>query len=407
MRRLPIQLLLLLAIGATAQQALGQVPDLNLPPRVLPPPVFGKEVAAAEVPFRPESGRSRFTPTPLPADVLQRFGHAGVANELGDATTPGESGVSRVSADAPLPFANPNDVLSPPPREAIPLPPSNGEIRSADVRALRSVAVSSYSEPIAGRRQGGVSSDLFDTLAGGQAAAEQPARPLETPTAADKNAQSPSRSASTRPAKQPAYLPVWPQQKKASIWDRKLPAHPAAQGLPALDGGRPPAAEQPNPFVDDPAAEEVNAPVPPIGSLSVAVAPPMGRMPDDRAARYFDHEEVYLEGRAIPLEPVGVSYHWVAPGSTHNPLYFEDVNLERYGYSHGILQPAISAAHFFGTLPALPYLMAANHPHECNYTLGHYRPGSCVPLRHHRWPLSLRGAIAEGGIATGLVFLIP
>jgi hypothetical protein len=92
----------------------------------------------------------------------------------------------------------------------------------------------------------------------------------------------------------------------------------------------------------------------------------------------------------------------------HRPLYFEEINLERYGYGcHDCLQPFASAAHFFATVPALPYCIGANCPGECQYTLGHYRPGSCPPWRCHRPPVSALGALAEGGVWTGMVFLIP
>jgi hypothetical protein len=168
-------------------------------------------------------------------------------------------------------------------------------------------------------------------------------------------------------------------------------------------------AEQQNvdPFVDDEDLTQDDTLIKPITSLTLDVRPPGGRMPADPAAEAFKGQTQFIQGREIPSQPVGTPYHWVAPGTVHQPLYFEEVNLERYGYSHGILQPAVSAAHFFGTLPALPYLVGAEHPHECIYTLGQYRPGDCVPLRCHYWPLSLSGATLEGGLATGLVFLIP
>ncbi len=38
---------------------------------------------------------------------------------------------------------------------------------------------------------------------------------------------------------------------------------------------------------------------------------------------------------------------WAAPNFYHRPLYFEEANLERYGFSYGRLQPFASAAHFF------------------------------------------------------------
>lgn len=77
-------------------------------------------------------------------------------------------------------------------------------------------------------------------------------------------------------------------------------------------------------------------------------------------------------------------YCWEAPALCYGPLYYEETNLERYGYSQTYLrtvQPLVSGAHFFGTSFMLPYLLAAEPPCECVYTLGEYRPGSCVPFR--------------------------
>ena len=102
------------------------------------------------------------------------------------------------------------------------------------------------------------------------------------------------------------------------------------------------------------------------------------------------------------------TFTWKASGLCHKPLYFEDVQLERYGHSHGpYLQPIISGAHFFLSIPALPYYMGVYPPGECIYTLGYYRPGSCAPYMVEPFPLSFRGALAAGGIWTGAAFVIP
>jgi hypothetical protein len=77
-------------------------------------------------------------------------------------------------------------------------------------------------------------------------------------------------------------------------------------------------------------------------------------------------------------------YYWEAPALCYGPLYFEETNLERFGYSQTYLrtvQPLVSSAHFFGTTITLPYLLLAEPPGECVYTLGEYRPGSCVPFQ--------------------------
>jgi len=102
------------------------------------------------------------------------------------------------------------------------------------------------------------------------------------------------------------------------------------------------------------------------------------------------------------------TFLWKSTGLCHKPLYFEEVQLERYGHTVGpLLQPIVSGAHFFLTVPVLPYQMGLTPPGECMYTLGYYRPGSCAPYTLDPIPLSARAALAEGGVMTGLVFLIP
>ena len=109
-----------------------------------------------------------------------------------------------------------------------------------------------------------------------------------------------------------------------------------------------------------------------------------------------------------PRNWVPSTFMWKASGLCHKPLYFEDVHLERYGHSHGpLLQPIISGARFFLTIPALPYLMGLEPPDECLYTLGYYRPGDCAPYMLDPIPLSVRGALFQAGAVTGMVAIIP
>lgn len=101
-------------------------------------------------------------------------------------------------------------------------------------------------------------------------------------------------------------------------------------------------------------------------------------------------------------------FQWSATQFCHQPLYFEEVNLERYGYQcNPVLQPLVSGAHFFLTVPALPYKMTVNPPRECVYTLGYYRPGDRVPWQRNYLPWDTRAAAVQAGVAVGLVFLIP
>ena len=103
-----------------------------------------------------------------------------------------------------------------------------------------------------------------------------------------------------------------------------------------------------------------------------------------------------------------VTYQWTASSLCHKPLYFENVHLERYGHTCGpYLQPLASGAHFFGALPILPYKMGLETPHECIYTLGHYRPGNCAPYLIDPIPISKRAALFQAGASLGTVFILP
>ncbi|MCC7475669.1 MAG: hypothetical protein IT425_09750 [Pirellulales bacterium] len=103
-----------------------------------------------------------------------------------------------------------------------------------------------------------------------------------------------------------------------------------------------------------------------------------------------------------------ITYMWKASALCHKPLYFEEEQLERYGHSFTpCIQPFVSGAHFFCTLPVLPYCMGVEPPCECIYALGHYRPGNCAPYMINPVPLSLRGALFEAGAVTGTAAALP
>lgn len=103
-----------------------------------------------------------------------------------------------------------------------------------------------------------------------------------------------------------------------------------------------------------------------------------------------------------------ITYMWKASALCHKPLYFEDEQLERYGHSFSpCFQPFVSGAHFFCTLPVLPYCMGVEPPTECIYALGHYRPGSCAPYMCNPIPLSPRGALIEAAVVTGAAAALP
>ncbi len=84
------------------------------------------------------------------------------------------------------------------------------------------------------------------------------------------------------------------------------------------------------------------------------------------------------------------------------------MQLERYGHDWGpALQPIMSGAHFFGTIPILPYKMGLETPQECVYSLGYYRPGSCAPYMITQPGFTWRAAAFQTGAVTGVAAAVP
>ncbi|MCC6510242.1 MAG: hypothetical protein IT423_14150 [Pirellulaceae bacterium] len=104
---------------------------------------------------------------------------------------------------------------------------------------------------------------------------------------------------------------------------------------------------------------------------------------------------------------MGTNARPTAADVMYRPLYFEEVNLERYGRSRGPLQPAVSAARFFGTIPALPYAMTVRHPGQVNYWRWPYPSGWMAPRVRELPPLEPGAAIVEASAVTGMFFLVP
>lgn len=137
-----------------------------------------------------------------------------------------------------------------------------------------------------------------------------------------------------------------------------------------------------------------------ITELTDATQAAAGRFPAECPAPHSRHFE--------PRDWPETTFMWKASALCHKPLYFEDVQLERYGHSWGpVVQPVISGAEFFATVPILPYKMGVELPWECVYPLGYYRPGDCAPYMIPPVPVSVRGAVFQGAATVGGILLIP
>ncbi len=95
--------------------------------------------------------------------------------------------------------------------------------------------------------------------------------------------------------------------------------------------------------------------------------------PEDRASKLFESSRRF-DGNIAATDKV---FAWAAPNIKYQPLYFEDVALERYGQTKGLVkQPFVSAGRFLADkLLLVPRAMRVC-PHSCDSPLGYCRPGS-------------------------------
>lgn len=103
--------------------------------------------------------------------------------------------------------------------------------------------------------------------------------------------------------------------------------------------------------------------------------------------RSFQQSEAGSDASSIDmrLEPgtesvqVAKPFCWVAPSFYHQPLYFEQPYLERFGAGpRRALQPWSAGLAFYSRVPLLPMAMFKAPPKSRDYTLGYRRPGDCV-----------------------------
>jgi len=237
------------------------------------------------------------------------------------------------------------------------------------------------------------------------------ARPETAPPKADEGvvpAQHAVPAASLRPLRT-AQNPNPPLPQFADPFHDKKTATPAEPDAALAAPDAPSAKDAAKPFVLErepasqrrefmekcPSAKDMKK----IEDLNTSITPSEGDLP---------HDCPLTDAVFQPRSFAPTTYTWTASGLCHKPLYFEDVQLERYGHMLGPwVQPFASGAHFFLTIPVLPYKMGLTPPNECLYTLGYYRPGNCAPDLVDPLPLSVRAALFEAGAWVGGVFIIP
>lgn len=140
----------------------------------------------------------------------------------------------------------------------------------------------------------------------------------------------------------------------------------------------------------------------PLSSVDLRTDPDLTKSqqlpPNLASRRYSDYQSAASFGSGQSKGWSPKTYQWHAPSFYHRPLYFEQVNLERYGHYHQNwkLESVLSAAHFFGSAVKLPLQLGAYHPCERVYTLGRYRPGNCNPNHRYLIPITWDGILKQG-----------
>lgn len=103
-----------------------------------------------------------------------------------------------------------------------------------------------------------------------------------------------------------------------------------------------------------------------------------------------------------------VDFYWKASDYWHYPLYFQDVQFERYGHTYNpVIQPFVSFGRFGTQFFGLPYQMALQPMWKKEYSLGWYRPGERAPYLHYQIPWNTDAAVRTAGFYTGMIFAFP
>ncbi len=99
---------------------------------------------------------------------------------------------------------------------------------------------------------------------------------------------------------------------------------------------------------------------------------------------------------------------WATSGFCHYPLYYEDAMLERHGHQRfPYLQPFVSAARFYGSIPLAPYKWTLQGPLEERHTLGSFRPGTPAPILRQRLPYDETAIRNQIGASAAAAVAIP
>lgn len=155
-----------------------------------------------------------------------------------------------------------------------------------------------------------------------------------------------------------------------------------------------------------PSLEELGYKPKRIDQISLDVTQESDEFPADCARELFTTVRASRDAEKPVHGPL--SLEWCASNLWHQPIYWEEPILERYGQGRRhVLQPFVSGAHFFVAFPTIPYQIGIARPCDRVYELGYYRPGSGAPCLRRRMVWERDAAAIETLTALGLIFALP
>jgi hypothetical protein len=318
--------------------------------------------------------------------------------------------IASVEADTALPVP-PAAPTTPAVVEATPLPPFAAPGRAVAVSPLgRAVGVSPLSmgreatpppPDAAPGREVGVS-PLSMGLDATQPPAATPVNPADThPADTLPSILVAAQPPAPQPSPPPAPLPIPPPAV--------APAPPVAVPPTAAPPTAEPLTVEPLPPLRSKPLQDISLDIaaPPAGDdMLRKLAPPPNYAAE--ALPLLAAEHPFVRGELIGY---GMPDNGPLPGGLemcYQPLYFQELNAERYGRSWGILQPAVSVANFYGRIPLLPYMAFAWPARRCTYHDHYALPGYRIPVREpHQLVVSPAGGVAQTAALIGVILLIP
>jgi hypothetical protein len=91
----------------------------------------------------------------------------------------------------------------------------------------------------------------------------------------------------------------------------------------------------------------------------------------------------------------------------HHRLYFEEKNVERFGWELGILQPIVSTAAFYKDVIFLPHNFGSFPHRRYDSSAGKCLPGDTVPYLLYPPELTITGGLLQIGTVVGLYGIVP